>query len=145
MRGGEHAAGPVEHGAEVIAAAPLDLTHIDRHPDGERTGFAPARGRELSLGLAGGGDGCADVRERDVHAVADAFDNPAACGLDGAEDDAVVLTDGRPHCLRVQFPQHRRVLDVGEQERNRLHLRLGLEQQRLVVVEDPPLQLLQLR
>jgi hypothetical protein len=97
------------------------------------------------LDLAGGGDGRADVRERDVHAVADALDNPAAGGLDRAEDDAVVLTHGRTHGLRVQFPQRRRVLDVGEQERKRLHLGLGLEQQRFVVVEDPPLELLQLR
>ena len=39
----------------------------------------------------------------------------------------------------------RRVLDVGEQEGERLHLRLRLERERRVLVEDPPLELLQLR
>ena len=56
-----------------------------------------------------------------------------------------MLRDRRAHGVRVQLPEDGRVLDVGEQEGERLHLRLRLELERRVLVEDPPLELLQLR
>ncbi len=54
-----------------------------------------------------------------------------------------MLRDGGAHGVRVQLPEDGRALDVGQQEGERLHLRLRLELR--VLVEDPPLEFLQLR
>jgi hypothetical protein len=56
-----------------------------------------------------------------------------------------VLGDRGAHRLRLHFPQDGRVLDIGQQEGDDLHLQIRLEQERRVVVEDPPLELMQLR
>ena len=56
-----------------------------------------------------------------------------------------MLGDRGAHGLRLHFPEDGRVLDIGEQEGDDLHLQLRLEQERRVLVEDPSLELLQLR
>jgi hypothetical protein len=145
VRGSQQPTGAVEHGPEVVAAARLYLSHVDGHPDPQRSSFAPRCGDESALDLARGGEGGADVGKREINAVPDTFDEASPGRLDGRHDEAVVLRDRGPHPFRVQLPQRGRVLDVGEQKCERLHLQFGLEQQRRVLVEDPPLQLPELR
>jgi hypothetical protein len=117
MARGEDSPGPVEHGAEVVAVAALDLSHVDRHPHEQRSGLGQVDGRQLALDLLGGRDGCADVGEDRVDPVADAFDDASSRALEGRPHDPVVPLDGGPHVLGLQLPEHGRVLDVGEQER----------------------------
>ena len=145
VRSGEHPAGAVHHRTEVVPAARLDLPDVDRHADAQRLQPAPVGRGEQALDLAGGGDRRADVGEREVDAVADALHDPSSRRLDRAEHDPVVLGDRGAHGLRLHFPEDGRVLDIGEQEGDRLHLWLRLEQERRVLVEDPSLELLQLR
>jgi hypothetical protein len=85
------------------------------------------------------------VGEDEVDAIADTLHEPSSGCLSGAQHDPVVLRDGGAHSVRVQLPEDGRALDVGAQEGKRLDLRLGLELEREVLVEDPPLELLQLR
>lgn len=141
----EQAACPVEHGAKVVAAPRLDLARVDCHPHAQRAGLAPVDLRELDLHRLGGRDGGAGVGEGDVDAVAHPLDDlPAGC-LHGTQHDPVVLGHRRPHRLRVQLPEHGRVLDVRQQERPRLDLRLRVGQERAVLVQDEALKLLELR
>ena len=126
MSSGEHPARAVHHRTEVVPAARLDLADIDRHAHAQRLQPVPVGLREETLDFAGGTDRGADVGKRQVDAVADAFHNPTARRLDRAEHDPVVLGDYGAHGLRLHFPEDGRVLDVGEQEGNDLHLRLRL-------------------
>ena len=133
--------GPVEHGAEVVAVAALDLSDVDRHPHEQLAGLEQVDRGQLALDLLGGRDGCADVGEDRVDPVADAFDDASSRALEGRPHDPVVPLDGGPHLLGLQLPEHGRVLDVGEQERQRLDLRLNLELERRIVVQDLLLEL----
>ncbi len=145
VRGREHPAGPIEHRPEVVLAAGLHLADVDRHPHAQRLDLAPEDASEVALDLACGGDRSTRVREDEADAIADTLHEPASGRLGGAQHDPVVLRDGGAHGVRVQLPEDGRALDVGEQEGERLHLRLRLELERRVLVEDPPLEFLQLR
>jgi hypothetical protein len=145
MRGGEHAAGAIQYRAEVVPAAGLHFADVDRHSHVQRLQLAPVGRGELTLGLAGGSHRCGDVGERKADAVPGALYEPPSGRLGRAQHDPIVLGDRRPHGVRVQLPGSGRVFDVGEQEGERLHLRLRLEQEGRLLVEDPPLEFLQLR
>src|SRR5919204_4200949 len=141
----ENATGPVEYRPEVIAAARLYLPDVNGHADAQWSRFAPVRGGEPALDLARRGEGGSDIGEGKIDAVADTLDNAPSGRLHRCHDDAVMLGDRGAHRARVHLPKNSRVLYVGEQKGERLHLQLGLKQQRTVLVEDPPLQLLELR
>ena len=129
MRGGEQPAGAIEHRPEVVPCAGLDLADVDRHPHLQRLQLAPVGRGELALDPARGGDRRPDVRESEIDAVADALHDSPSGRLGCAEHEPVVLGDRGAHDLRVQLPEDGRVLDVREQEGERLHLRLRLEQE----------------
>ena len=143
VRGREHPAGPIEHRAEVVRATRLHLADVDRHPHAQRLQLALVDGSEFALDLACGGDRSTRIREDEIDAVAHTLHEPPAGRFGGARHDPVMLRDRRAHGFRFQRPEDGRGLDVGEQEGERLNLRLHLE--RGVLVEDPPLELLQLR
>lgn len=145
MGGGEDTAGSVEDGPEVVPPPRLDFARVDRHPDAQRLTHRPVLPGELELDRPRGGHGGADVREGGVEPVPDPLDDPAAGSLHAGVHDLVVPRDSRSHRLRLELPQRRGVLDVHQQEGDDLDLRLDLEQERLVVVEDPVLQLPKLR
>ena len=88
VRGGEHPAGAIEHRAEVVSCAGLDLADVDRHPHVQRLQLAPVGRGELALDLARGGDRRPDVREGEVDAVADTLHDASSGRLGGAEHDA---------------------------------------------------------
>ena len=71
--------------------------------------------------------------------------HPPPGRLGAAQHYSVVLRDRGPHNLRVQLPEDSRVFDVGQQEGERLQLRLRLELEGGIVVQDPPLEVKQLR
>ena len=144
VRRGEQAPRSVEHGAKVVPAPPLHLARVDRHPNAERARLAPVDLRELDLDRLRGGDGGGGVGESDVDAVADPLDDLPGGRLHGTQHDPVVLGHRSPHRVRVQLPEHGRVLDVRQQEGPRLDLRLCVGQQRAVLVQDQALQLLEL-
>jgi len=145
MTGGENATSPVEHRPKVIATTRLDLADVDGHADTQWPRLAPVRCGERPLNLARRRDDGSDIGEGKIDAVTDTLDHAPSGRLHRCHDDPVVLGDGGAHRARIHLPKNSRVLDVGEQEGERLHLQLGLEQQRSVLIEDPPLQLLKLR
>ena len=56
VRGGEHPAGAIEHRAEVVPAARLDLADVDRHAHAQRLQPAPVGCGEQAVDLARGSD-----------------------------------------------------------------------------------------
>ena len=135
---GQQPARPVQNRPEVVAGARLDLAYVDRHPH-EQGRLTPFPGSKRELDLPGCCGRCVHVRERDVDPVPNALDHLAALSLDRLVDDPVMLGHRRAHRRGVQLPEHRRVLDVRKQERERLHLRLDLEEQRRIVAQYPTL------
>ena len=74
---------------------------------------------QLPLRLDCGRDRVHSGRERGAEAVAPGGEHVAAMALDRRADDDVVGLHRRGHVRRRRFPESRRVLDVGEQERHR--------------------------
>jgi hypothetical protein len=87
------------------------------------------------------GDRSTRVCEEKIDPVADTLHEPPSRRLGGAQHDPVMLRACRAHRLRLELPKDRRALDVREQEGERPNLRLRLELERRVLVEDPTLEL----
>ena len=141
----QHPAGSIENGSEVVTRPGFDLSDVDRHSHQQGTRLRPLGRCEAELDLLGRRQRGSDICEGGIDPIADALDDPAPCRLHGTAHDLVVALDRRSHRGCLHLPQHRRVLDVGEQEGERLDLRLSLEEERGVVIQDPVLQLPKLR
>ena len=114
-----------------------------RPPCGRADQAVPVRVGEQALDLAARGDGRADIGEREVDAVADALHDPSSRRLGRAEHDPVVLGD---HGAHVRLHSQRTVESSTSVSRKATVCTwLRLEQERRVLVEDRPLELLQLR
>ena len=136
----QDSAATVEHGPEVIGSPRLDVPDIDRHPGPQGTGLAPFHWLKGPLGLSGGFHRAPHVGEDRVEAVPDPLHHSPSGALNGLGDDPVIRRGRLPHVSRTQLPQDRRVLDVGEEEHERLHPRLGLQDEGSILPKDLSLQ-----
>jgi hypothetical protein len=79
---------------------------------------------ERQLRVHRGGDRVVSGVEGSVEPVAGRLDHEAIVRLDGGAHDRIVTGERRPHRLGMLFPEARRALEIGEQERDgsRRHL-----------------------
>ena len=114
------AGGPVERGAEVVAAALVRLARVEGHAHAQVEVAVPRHGGER---LAQGGRALERVGGAREHAegrvaLALRLEEATAVRLGGALDQLVVQGERRRHGVRIGLPQRGRALDVRHQERH---------------------------
>ncbi len=118
VRGSHQSTRAVEGGAEVVAIALLGGSRVYPYASAQRAGRAPHLGEERAYRVGGGHDRVDRFREHRVDAVTGRLDDVAVFRLDRLAQDRVVTRECVAHCIGMLFPQSRRALEIGEEERH---------------------------
>ena len=115
-----HQAGrPIQRRAVIVAVAQLGHPGVHGHANPERAGLRPRLTGQRELRVDRGVDPVGRGREHGEEAVTGGLDHVPAVTLDGLDHQLVVSRQRRGHRVRMLFPQARRTLQIGEQERDR--------------------------
>ena len=111
------AARAVEHRPGVLAVRPGG-SGVDAHPGAQRTGRTPRFGDQCGNRGGRGGHRVGGAVEARVHTVARGLHERPAIRLDRLLQDRVVAGERVAHRVGVRIPEARRLLEVGEEERD---------------------------
>ena len=118
--GHTHQAGRAVHPTSVVVAvARFGLARVNSDPHCQRSGLPPLLAAERDLCCDRGIDGIVCRGERGVVPVAGGLHHMPTMALDRLAQDRVVAGEGSLHCVGVLFPEARRALEIGEEERHR--------------------------